>query len=244
MDRLARFSDYDVFAYVASGFGGLVVWDAAFATQYVLRAEWSVASAALTVTAAYIIGQILAAPASWIIERQLVHRVLLRPSVVLLAARELGWRRWLKRTILQDYYTPLDPGLIARIRTLAAADRGSEVSGDAAFWCAYPIAKRDPSAHARMDSFLKLYGFSRNLAFVGLAGALGIAVVAGIEWMQAGWSDGVALHGRNTLLALLVGIGMLHRYLKFFRLYSVEIFVTYSASNGAANEVPQKGQDH
>jgi hypothetical protein len=43
-----------------------------------------------------------------------------------------------------------------------------------------------------------------------------------------GWSNHVAQQFHWALLALLIGLGMLHRYLKFFRLYNVEVFVAYS----------------
>lgn len=42
MDKLLRFSDYDVFAYVASGFAAIVAWDLVFATHFVVGAKWSV----------------------------------------------------------------------------------------------------------------------------------------------------------------------------------------------------------
>jgi hypothetical protein len=236
MDKLARFSDYDVFAYIASGLAALVVWDIVFATQYVLDAQWTVASGALTIAAAYIIGQILAAPSGWLIERQFVHHVLYRPSVILMGSRELGWRKHLKRTVLQDYYTPLDASLRRKVCERAAAERGSEVAGEAMFWCAFPVAKKDPNAYARMDGFLKLYGFCRNMAFVGLAGACLILVDASLGWLRLGWSDHVAQQFRWGLLALLIGLGMLHRYLKFFRLYNVEVFVAYSEGPPAGSE--------
>jgi hypothetical protein len=229
MDDLARFSDYDVFAYLASGLGALVVWDLAFSTHYVLGANWTVASGALIIAAAYIIGQILAAPSGWFIERKFVRHVLLRPLVVLMETEKLGWRKFLKKTLLQDYYNPLDSGLQRKVRERASAENGGDyLAGDALFWCAFPVAKRDSHAYPRMDSFLRLYGFCRNMAFVGFAGAFLIAAVAVVEWASLGWSDLVARQFRWGLLALLIGFGMLHRYLKFFRLYAVEVFVSYS----------------
>ncbi len=33
MQQLTKFSDYDVFAYIASGLGAFVVWDISFSTQ-------------------------------------------------------------------------------------------------------------------------------------------------------------------------------------------------------------------
>lgn len=228
MEKLARFSDYDVFAYIASGLAALVIWDIVFLTRYILGANWTVASAVLTIVSAYIIGQILAAPSGWLIERRLVNRVLFPPSVILMSSRKLGWRRFLKRSALQDYYTPLNARLQQKVRSRAALESGSDVSDEDLFWCAFPVAKKDASAYARMESFLRLYGFCRNMAFVGFIGAGFVAANAALEWVSVGWSEHVGQQFRWALLAWLIGFGMLHRYLKFFRLYSVEVFVTYS----------------
>ncbi len=228
MDKLARFSDYDVFAYVASGLAAFVVWDIVFTTHYVLGAAWTAASGALTIAAGYIVGQILAAPSGWLIERRFVHQVLFRPSIILMNSRKLGWRKFLKTTLLQDYYTPLNAGLQEKVRKHAAADRGGEVAGEDLFWCAFPIAKKDENAYARMDGFLRLYSFCRNMAFVGLAGACFITVDAMLEWSRLGWSAHLAQQLRWALLAMVIGLGMLHRYLKFLRLYNVEILAAYS----------------
>ena len=236
MDKLAQFSDYDVFAYVASGFGALVVWDFVFSTHYLLGANWTIAGGAIAIATAYILGQVLAAPSGWLIERRFVHSVLFRPSVILMESKRLGWRRFLKKTLLQDYYSSLDAGLRRRVRERAAAEYGSEVVGDALFWCAFPIAKKDPNAYARMCAFLKLYGFCRNIAFVGFTGSCFIAIVAAIDWARSGWSGHIGQQFRWALLALLVGLGMLHRYLKFFRLYTVEVFVAYSERSPAGSE--------
>lgn len=236
MDKLVRFSDYDVFAYIASGLAALVVWDIVSSTHHVLGAGWTVASGMLTIAAAYIIGQILATPSGWLIERQFVHRVLFRPSDILMESRDLGWRMLLKKTLLQDYYAPLDSGLQRKVRERSVADRGAEVSGEGLFWCAFPVSKKDSNASERMDSFLKLYGFCRNMAFVGLAGACFIAADAVREWDQWGWTDDVTRQFRWALIAALLGLGMLHRYLKFFRLYNVEVFVAYS--EGASGSSP------
>lgn len=236
MDKLARFSDHDVFAYVASGLAAFVVVDLVYSTRYILGAEWTVASGALTIGAAYIAGQILAAPSSWLIERQFVHHVLFRPALILMNGRVLGWRTFLKRTVLLDYYTPLAPGLQRKVRERAASDCGAEVAGEDLFWCAFPLAKKDANAYARMDGFLKLCGFCRNMAFVGLAGACFIAANAVFEWAWLAWSDHVAQQLRWALLAMLIGLGMLHRYLKFFRLYNVEVFVAYSETSTAGDK--------
>lgn len=234
MDKLARFTDYDVFAYIASGLAALVVWDIVFSTHYVLSSNWTASTGALTIAAAYIVGQILAAPSGWLVERQFVHHILYRPSVVLLSGKRLGWRKILKNTLLQDYYTPLASSVLVKVRERAVAELGVEVTGETIFWCAFPAAKKDHSAYARMDGFLKLYGFCRNIAFVSLAGACFIAIDAVLEWSCKGPTDHVVQQLNWASIALLVGLGMLHRYLKFFRLYNVEVFVSYSEGSSTS----------
>lgn len=76
MDKLLSFSDYDVFAYVASAFEAIVGWDLMFSAHYVLGAKWSVPDGIIVIVAAYIVGQILASPSSWLLERRLVHQPL------------------------------------------------------------------------------------------------------------------------------------------------------------------------
>ncbi len=228
MDKFARFSDYEVFAYIASGLAALLVWDVAFSTHFLLNAEWKVADGVLVIASAYVLGQLLAAPSGWLLERQFVNHVLFRPSVNLMSIRPLGWRIVLKKSFLQDYYSPLDSRLRGKVTDRAARDAGRAVTGEEIFWCAFPIAKRDPTAYARMETFLKLYGFCRNLSFVALTGALIFLTDAAVGWRCHGWSVGVETQCWHALVATIVGLGMFHRYLKFFRLYSVEIFVAYS----------------
>jgi hypothetical protein len=228
MDHLLRFSDYDVFAYIASGLATLVVWDLMFDTTYVVGATWTVASGVLTIIAAYILGQIIASPSSWLLERLLVRRLLGQPSEILMETLELGWRGILKRTALTDYYTPLDSGLASRVCMLAKMPQGADPHrGETFFWRAFAVAKKDPNAYARMETFLKLYGFCRNMAFVGLIGSCAMTLDAALEWRCMGPVPAVGGQLQWALLSCVLGIGMLHRYLKFHRLYSVEVFVAY-----------------
>jgi hypothetical protein len=231
LDKLLRFSDYDVFGYVASGLAAFAFWDLAFGTSYVVGAQWNVASGALTIGGAYVLGQILASPSSWLIERRLVRKVLGSPSVILMDDLRLGWRRFLKAVILTDYYTPLDAGLRTRVRERAATARpGETLRGEALFWCAFAVAKKDENAYTRMDSFLKLCGFCRNMAFVALCGFGLLTTLALLEWHGSGDLSLINRRLQWALVAFLLGLGMLHRYLKFHRLYSIEVFVAYADS--------------
>jgi hypothetical protein len=78
--------------------------------------------------------------------------------------------------------------------------------------------KREETISARLSSFLNLYGFSRN-STVALA-------LSGITLFIGGPSN----TSTRSLAGLLVflGIVLFYRYLKFYRLYSVEVFTSYA----------------
>lgn len=229
MDKLLRFSDYDVFAYLASGFAALAGWDLLFSSQYVIGAQWSVSSGAITIVAAYVVGQIIASPAAWLIERQLVRRALGHPTAVLMSTEPLsGWRQRVSQFALAEYYRPLDASVVEPLRAFMTTKGIS--SSEGLFWRAFSVAKSSTSATARMDAFLRLYGFCRNIAFVAFATGIGLATKLALHWRNTGWDDDAHVMAVYSSMALLVAVGMLHRYLKFHRLFSVEALVTFANS--------------
>jgi len=229
MDKLLRFSDYDIFTYLASGFAAFAGWDLLFSTRYVIGAQWSVSSGTIAIVAAYVIGQILASPAAWLIERQLVRRALGRPAEVLMRTEPLRrWRKWAARFTLTEYYTPLEASLAERLRTFMTSKGIS--SSEGLFWLAFSVAKSSPAATARMDAFLRLYGFCRNMAFVALITGIGLFTKLILHWRTIGWDDAAEVMAAYSVASLLVAFGMLLRYLKFYRLFSVEVLVTFANS--------------
>ena len=225
MDRFFRFSDYDIWAYLSAGMLTIAAWDFAFGTSWVLRADWSPADGTIIVFAAYIVGQISATPASWILERLLVARVLQSPSVNLFAESQTHFRGFLQRTILSDYYSPLDEGLRRRIIERAGPD---VATGEPLFWRAYPIAKRDPTAFPRMGMFLNQYGFCRNIAFVAILAATFDLVAIYVVTPAAAATQTADQLWFWAVVSIIGGILMFHRFLKFYRLYAVEVFVAYA----------------
>jgi len=236
MDKLLRFSDYDVFAYLASGLAVLAGWDLLFSTGHVIGAQWSASSGTITIVAAYVIGQIIASPAAWLIERQLVGRALGNPTAVLMRTEPLSeWRKWASHLVLAGYYGPLEASLAERLRAFMT-NKGIS-SSEGLFWQAYSAAKSSPSTMARMDAFLRLYGFCRNMAFVALGTGIGLAIKLALLWRSTGWDDETAVLAVYSCASLFVAGGMLHRYLKFYRLFSVEVLVTFANS---LNEEPAR----
>jgi hypothetical protein len=223
MEKVLRFSDYDVFAYIASGLAALLLCDLLLGTHVIVSAQWSVAEGVIITFAAYVVGHVVAWPSSWLIERQFVARLLGPPSMVLFVERKQHTA--LAQLLFPDYFTPLDRALRQRVKTHApdAADH----SGQSFFWSAFACVKRDPPTYARMEAFLKLYGFCRNIAFVALFGGVTLLIAA----LFAAWQGTMTLAGTRVgwaFVALLIGVAMLYRFLKFYRLYSVEVFVGYA----------------
>jgi len=91
--------------------------------------------------------------------------------------------------------------------------------------------KKDKTAYDRMTSFLNLYGFCRNVC-TGALIVIPILVCGAFRNVTLnGWQLVGAPH-RDLLwwavAAGVVAVGMFYRYLKFFRQYTIEVFVTYA----------------
>lgn len=98
---------------------------------------------------------------------------------------------------------------------------GVKAPGEALFWPAYAYARQTPAVMARLENFLNLYGFCRNIALVSFIDA------AVLYWSYM-WTDGPSEHLLFARLAVVIGIGMTLRYLKFYRLYANEVFTAYA----------------
>jgi hypothetical protein len=230
MDNLLRFSDYDVFAYLASGFGALGLWDTLFGTHLVIGASWTVATGTISVVGAYITGHILAAPASSVMEHGLVKSWLGTPSVRLMASAppRRGILGFLAASFCREYFRPLEAGLVSRVRTNATG-----IEGEGLFWHAYGLARADQAASARLEGFLRLYGFCRNIAFVGLLGTFALAAKAVVFVIQKQPAAEIRELVLLSIGAMIIFLGMTHRYLKFHRLYTVEAFVVLARQKSA-----------
>lgn len=217
MDSKIPFTSYDFWAYLSAGFLLLFVADHIAGTEVFARASWTLVQGIVVVSGAYALGQIAASAAALLLERGLVERLLGAPRNVLFG-RPRAWR-WVRR-LLPGYFR----GLPDEVRA-AALDRGRMLGidgpGQALFWAAFQHARETPVVMARLDNFLNLYGFCRNTALVALVdGALlygayrwGEQPAAALYWSWAAWA---------------LAAGMTLRYLKFYRLYAVEVFTAFA----------------
>lgn len=211
------FTSYDFWAYLASGFLLLAAIDLAAGTGLLMLEGWTWPQTAVAVACAYVAGQLTAGMSSTIFERGLVGGVLGFPRDNLFAQTKVqGWRRW----CLGAYYAALPPktqeAALAKGKAL-----GVDGPGEQLFWPAFTTAKQDKKAMERMENFLNMYGFARNLALVAF-------IDAAILGWSYNWHGGPSLHGNLALLCLVVGVGMTFRYVKFLRHYGVEVFTTFA----------------
>jgi hypothetical protein len=216
------FGVYDFFGYLASGFLVLAALDLVFTGGSVLKSDMQLLPGLFWLVVAYVTGHIVANTSSFVLERALVQRVLGRPHQVLF---EVPARRNWSR-LFPGYYEALPQETRERVLKKANERAGITQPGPGLFFHCFAFVRGDEDARGRLDSFLSLYGFSRNVA---TAAAIAVLVLAA-DFISME-SVEVALHSvefRWAVAAAVAAVGLLYRYLKFFRLYSVEVFIRYA----------------
>jgi len=213
------FDVYDFFGYLASGLLILLSMEMVLGFPHVLGQDLTVVDTAALILGAYVAGQCVAAPARLVLEDGLVDKVLKRPSVNLFRNK----RPLVRRVLAPGYYQQLPEDRRKKVGD-RAKDEGVQGTGEELFLhVRYSDEIRgNPTAMGRLDNFLAKYGFARNLGFTALL--VGTAMLA----------DSLLTDGPNPELsqygvtALVAGLFLVNRYLKFFRQYSYEMFNTYA----------------
>jgi hypothetical protein len=223
MDQKIPFTSYDFWAYLSAGFVVLAAIDYVAGTHLLYRETWTVVQGVMALVSAYIVGQIVASMSSYTFEKVLVVRLLGAPRMVLFD-RPRAWR-WVRRMI-PGYFEPLPPTTQTQILE-KAAPAGATAPGEALYWCAFAYARATPSVMGRLENFLNLYGFARNVSL-----AAGFDAVL-LYWHYL-WNGGDELALYLARASFVVSVGMLLRYLKFFRQYALEVFTAYAHSKAEA----------
>lgn len=216
------FGVYDFFGYLSSGFLVLAALDLVFTGGSVLKSDMQLLPGLFWLVVAYVTGHIVANISSLFLERLLVQRGLGRPYQVLLADRSHKKRA----RLFPGYSEPLPRATVDRVLEKSGQRAGITQPGPGLFFHCFAFVRGDEDARGRLDSFLSLYGFSRNVATASVIAVL--VVAADLISME---SVEVALRSvefRWAVAAAVAAVGLLYRYLKFLRLYSVEVFVRYA----------------
>ena len=214
------FSVYDFFGYLVPGFLFVAVMDFALVgtiagERWVLRDDLGVVYGLTWTVVAYIIGHVLSSPSEWLLQEKIVRNWLKSPAINLFNDHQRKSGRFL---LFSGYYKPLPSPIRKRILEKAKAE-GINETGEALFYHAWGKVKKDQDAMARLYIFLYLYGFSRNVSFACALASL--VIVAGCL-VEGSWGNLIW-----AFVSLFAAVGMLYRYLKFYRLYSVDVFIVY-----------------
>lgn len=215
MNRIP-FDPYDFFGYLASGFLLIMGMDLVLGFPHVMGQDFKVVDTVMLLLAMYVAGQLIATPAKAVLEDVVVDKILGRPNANLFRKK----RPCVRGLLFPGFYKPLPKETQARVHAKAKSDGGPE-TGEAFFLHVryHPQILGNEKLMTRLDTFLNRYGFARNLAFTSL-------LVGGALLVKSLKSpDPEFIHYGCT--ALVVGVLLFYRYLKFFRHYSYEMFNTY-----------------
>ncbi len=216
------FTDYDFYAYLASGSLLIAALDiTGNGGQLVAQKNWPVAQVILLVAAAYVAGHLIASLSSWLLERLLARRLLAPPTAILLGMKKATlFQRAFAAVFIAQYYEPLPPSIAKRIfanaeAALQTAPGSLEQEPDTIFQVAYVAARESEDARMRVDDFRNQYGFCRNIAMVALIAAIAF----GVRAIQTG----DAFFTTWALISLFVAGGMTARFLKFYSTFATEV---------------------
>lgn len=236
-------SVYDILGYLASGFLILAAAEYGFDGSWLVDRDWKPGSIALYVTMAYVIGHISANLASFFLEEKFGRKIL-GPSEELLFGvdRPAGQKRAIWRRLFPGFHKPLPQETQARVLK-TAEQKGMNNVGRALYLHAFAVVKQDKATLERLNTFLNLYGFCRNISFA-LVAAVGIIGVSS-AWYAGALGLTTPHWGKvgTAVLCLVGAAGMLYRYLKFYRHYTHEVFISYPELKATKVDEPKEDKE-
>lgn len=211
------FDPYDVFGYLAAGLLVMVGMDLIFEFPHVIGADLKLVEGGAALLLAYVAGQLVAGPARLLLETFIVGKLLKRPSVNLFRKKR-PWLRWL---LFPGYFEPLPPVIGERVLKKAVEAGIADIGEPLYLHVRYEVATlANERLLKKLDSFVNKYGFSRNLAFTSLLLAAGFFI--------KNWVAPSPELGKYGATAVVGGVLLFYRYLKFYRQNSYELFNTYA----------------
>lgn len=215
------FSIYDIFGYLAAGTIVMFSWALASSAPW-LQGELSVVVSTGLVLLGYVLGHVLAAISSWLFEQVIVRDMIGPCEELVMNERQLGG---ILGAILPSFSKAL-PDDIRNSISAKARSEGISSGGRALFLHCLSVVRHDASTAERLATFLNLYGFSRNASLACFIGG-------GIFFYSAFWRQCCCCHAHHGnlvawgVLAVVLGAFLFFRYLKFYRHYTQEVFLSY-----------------
>ena len=163
--------------------------------------------------ASFVLGSLIAAFSSVILEHWITQRLLIRPSAIQLG---IAQPRWIEKSFAllaaPRELRPLPPKAIDLLISDQSPELPAEERAERLFFAAHANAIADAAAKTRLDAFQNQYGMSRNLCFAFAITA--VLILTGNHESQFTYA----------LLALALSVLLYARYLKFYAAFSLEVF--------------------
>lgn len=222
------FDPYDFFGYIASGLLLIVGLEFTLGIPKVTGQDLKTFDLIILTLAAYIIGQAVATPAKWVLEDIIVLRILKTPSEILMRPSS---EKSLFRFIFPGYYRSLPTAIQQTIMEKVKNEGLTETIGETLFLHIRfrDYIRTDSVLMTRLQTFLNKYGFNRNISFVSLL--FGAAVITINDFAIS------TTESKYALVALIFGLLLFFRYIKFYRQYSYELFNSYA---GRSQDIQSK----
>lgn len=216
------FDPYDFFGYLAAGLVVLFGLEMTIGVPKIIGQDLKALDLSVLTIAAYIAGQLAATPAKSVLESLFVHKLLGSPTTNLM--RPTGTRPMMK-FLFPGYFSALPESVQRRILERVSSEGLTVTSGESLFLHIRfrDYVRSDSVLMARLNSFLNKYGFNRNLSFVALAFCGAVLILTPF--------DPDTERTRYALLAGITSLLLFYRYIKFYRLYTYELFNSYAGKS-------------
>lgn len=184
-----------------------------------LRPSWPFVQVVLVVALAYIVGQVAAIPSKACIEVLIAHKLLGPPSINLVADNAPPIRSF----FFPEYFEPLPTGTRKQVLEKARQDGCSGVGEELFLFIRFnPDIASNTAVIDRLNAFINQYGMHRNMCFTFLL--IGLIATIDLTFILR-TPDKVTT--TIAVVSFVLALGLLYRFLKFYRQYSYEIFNIY-----------------
>jgi hypothetical protein len=167
----------------------------------------------------YLIGHIISAFSSFVIERLIVKVMMGFPSTILIEGKNPKCK-----FIYGNYRRPLKSQMIRELKSLVNKTFCYDVNKDDYYWLCYSyIITTKPFLAPRVHHFVNLYGFSRNIAAAILS-----YILLRLFLLHIILGSKLDKYSVMTLMLLLISaLFMFWNYLKLFKRQAIDIYYLF-----------------
>jgi hypothetical protein len=204
------FADYDFWGYLVSGAVLAFAIAAALGISITAESFADPINVVAFAAASYTLGHANAALASWLLENIVVRRLFGSPLTVMTGEK----KRTLLAAVIAPSYRALPMYVVDALKRRLRSERLPP--SEELFQRAYHYGREFQDVRERLDAFRNQYGFCRNATLATL--------IAG--WCALPWAAGKELQW--ILIVAVTAILLFARYLKFYRLFALELISTFA----------------